>query len=196
MSQASPSAWARWWDSDIVHSFRHSPTAVLAALLALACVVAAVFAPWLAPHNPFDLATLELADSRLPPAWSAEGNPKYWLGTDDQGRDILSALMFGARISLLVGLSSVALSVLLGVSLGLCHLVPAHLGDFVATPVGLVLACQVKLDHLTGDKSQAGCSALPAFGAVVQQHLHAHTNPEKWLIGGGVQHRRQEAAVV
>jgi peptide/nickel transport system permease protein len=60
-----------------------------------------------------------LADSRLPPAWSAEGNPKYWLGTDDQGRDILSALMFGARISLLVGLSSVALSVLLGVSLGL-----------------------------------------------------------------------------
>ena len=119
MSQASPSAWARWWDSDLVHSFRHSPTAVVAALLALACVLAAVLAPWIAPHNPFDLATLELADSRLPPAWSAEGNPKYWLGTDDQGRDILSALMFGARISLLVGLSSVALSVLLGVSLGL-----------------------------------------------------------------------------
>jgi peptide/nickel transport system permease protein len=119
MSQANPSAWARWWDSDLVHSFRHSPTAVVAAVLALACVLAAVLAPWIAPHNPFDLATLELADSRLPPAWSAEGNPKYWLGTDDQGRDILSALMFGARISLLVGLSSVALSVLLGVSLGL-----------------------------------------------------------------------------
>ena len=113
MSQANPSAWARWWDSDIVHSFRHSPTAVVAALLALLCVLAAVLAPWIAPHNPFDLATLELADSRLPPAWSAEGNPKYWLGTDDQGRDILSALMYGARISLLVGLSSVALSVLL-----------------------------------------------------------------------------------
>ena len=68
--------------------------------------------------RPFDLAA-ELADSRLPPAWDAEGKPAYLLGTDDQGRDILSALMYGARISLLVGLASVLLSVLVGVSLGL-----------------------------------------------------------------------------
>ena len=92
---------------------------MVAAAIAVLFLFCAAFAGWVSPSNPFDLATLELADSRLPPAWSAEGNPKYWLGTDDQGRDILSALMFGARISLLVGLSSVALSVLLGVSLGL-----------------------------------------------------------------------------
>ena len=94
----------RWLDSDVGYSFRTSPVAMAAATVALICVFCSVFANWIAPHNPFDLATLELSDARLPPAWSAEGSSKYLLGTDDQGRDILSALMYGARISLVVGL--------------------------------------------------------------------------------------------
>ncbi len=108
-----------WLDSDVGHSFRTSPTAVTAAVIALICVICAAFAPWIAPHNPFDLATLELSNARLPPAWHPEGRADFLLGTDDQGRDILSALMYGARISLAVGLASVLLSVLAGVSLGL-----------------------------------------------------------------------------
>ena len=110
---------ARWLDSDVGYSFRTSPVAIVAALIALACVICAVFAGWVSPHNPFDLATLELGDARLPPAWSAEGSSKYLLGTDDQGRDILSAVIYGARISLIVGLVSVALSLAVGVVLGL-----------------------------------------------------------------------------
>ncbi|MGJ7538404.1 MULTISPECIES: ABC transporter permease [unclassified Variovorax] len=110
---------ARWLDSDVGYSFRTSPVAIGAALIALVCVVCAVFAGWVSPHNPFDLATLELSDARLPPAWSAEGSAKYLLGTDDQGRDILSAVIYGARISLIVGLVSVVLSVAVGVVLGL-----------------------------------------------------------------------------
>jgi peptide/nickel transport system permease protein len=78
-----------------------------------------MFAGWVAPHNPFDLATLELSDARLPPAWSPGHPPNILLGTDDQGRDILSALIYGARISLVVGLASVVLSVMVGVALGL-----------------------------------------------------------------------------
>ena len=109
----------RFFDSDVWHSFRSSPTAMVAAVIAFVCVFCALFAPLIAPHNPFDLATLELGDSRLPPAWSAGGNPRYLLGTDDQGRDILSALMYGTRISLFVGLASVLVSMLIGVSLGL-----------------------------------------------------------------------------
>lgn len=112
-------ALARFLDGDVWHSFRNSPVAMVAAAVALVCVFCAAFAPWVAPHNPFDLASLELADARLPPAWDAEGRAKYLLGTDDQGRDILSALMYGARISLLVGLASVLLSVVVGVGLGL-----------------------------------------------------------------------------
>ncbi|MCB4363972.1 ABC transporter permease [Hydrogenophaga taeniospiralis] len=109
----------RWLDSDVGHSFRTSPTAIVAAVIAFVCVFCAVFAPWVAPHNPFDLATLELSNARLPPAWSEGGSRDFLLGTDDQGRDILSALMYGARISLAVGLASVLLSVVIGVALGL-----------------------------------------------------------------------------
>jgi len=114
-----PGRWARWADSDLWYSFRHSPTAIVASLIALLCVVGAVFAHWIAPHDPFDLATLDLLDARLPPAWVEGGSAKYLFGTDDQGRDILSALMYGSRISLVVGLASVVLSVLIGVALGL-----------------------------------------------------------------------------
>ncbi len=110
---------SRWLDSDVGYSFRSSPTAMVAALIALVCLVSAVFANWVAPHNPFDLTTLELSDARLPPAWDPEGRLKYLLGTDDQGRDILSALMYGARISLVVGITSVLLSMAIGVALGL-----------------------------------------------------------------------------
>ncbi len=110
---------ARWLDSDVGYSFRTSPVAMVAAAIALVCIVGAAFANWIAPHNPFDLTTLELSDARLPPAWEAEGRLKYLLGTDDQGRDILSALMYGARISLVVGITSVLLSMVIGVALGL-----------------------------------------------------------------------------
>ena len=115
----APSAWARFLDGDVWHSFRSSPMAMLAAGVALLCVFCALFAPLIAPHNPFDLATLELSDSMLPPAWMEGGRAKYLLGTDEQGRDVLSALMFGARISILIGGASVVVSVLIGVGLGL-----------------------------------------------------------------------------
>ena len=110
---------ARWWDSDVGHSFRTSPTAIVAAAIAFVCVFCALFAHWVAPHNPLDLTTLELSDARLPPAWMENGSARYLLGTDDQGRDILSALMYGARISLVVGVVSVLISVVVGVVLGL-----------------------------------------------------------------------------
>jgi peptide/nickel transport system permease protein len=110
---------ARWFDGDVGYSFRTSPVAIAAALVAFLCVFGAVFADWVAPHNPFDLTTLVLGDARLPPAWQEGGTRQYLLGTDDQGRDILSALMYGARISLAVGVVSVVLSMVVGVALGL-----------------------------------------------------------------------------
>jgi len=113
------STLARWYASDVGYSFRTSPVAIVAASIAFICIVCAVFAGWVAPHNPFDLTTLVLDDARLPPAWAPEGSRKYLLGTDDQGRDILSALIYGARISLVVGVTSVILSMLIGVGLGL-----------------------------------------------------------------------------
>ncbi len=134
-------AWiTRWWVGDVGYSFRNSPLAIGAAVVALVCIFCSVFAGWVAPHNPFDLATLELGDSRLPPAWSANGSSKYLLGTDSQGRDILSALMYGARISLVVGFASVILSMLIGVGLGL---MAGFVGGWLDT--ALMRLCDVML---------------------------------------------------
>ena len=109
----------RFFDSDLWFSFTRSPVTVVSAIVAAICILGAVFAPWIAPHNPFDLASLNLIDAFKPPAWTEEGAREYLLGTDDQGRDVLSAIMYGARVSLLVGISATVFATLLGVSLGL-----------------------------------------------------------------------------
>jgi peptide/nickel transport system permease protein len=111
--------FARWWDSDLAWNYRHAPVAVVASIIAFLLVSMAVLAPLIAPHNPFDLATINLLDARLPPAWIKDGVAKFMLGTDDQGRDILSTIMYGARISLVVSVLAVLFSVIVGVSLGL-----------------------------------------------------------------------------
>lgn len=109
----------RFFDSDIWWSFTRNPVTVVSAIVAFICIAGAVLAPWIAPHNPFDLASLQLLDAFKPPAWSELGDRTYLLGTDDQGRDMLSAIMYGARVSLLVGFCAVVMSVVLGVSAGL-----------------------------------------------------------------------------
>lgn len=114
-----PGALRRFFASDLWYSFRTSPVAIGAAVVALVMIVGAVLAPWVAPHQPFDLATLSLNDSLLPPVWQDDGNWSFVFGTDDQGRDVLSTILYGSRISLLVGVASVLLAMLLGVGLGL-----------------------------------------------------------------------------
>ncbi|MEM8811597.1 MAG: ABC transporter permease [Pseudomonadota bacterium] len=112
-------AVARFLDSDLFYSFRQSKVTMVAAFVTALYFGGALFAPLIAPHNPFDLASLNILDSYLPPAWDAEGDSRYWLGTDDQGRDLLSAILYGSRISLAIGFASVAFAAVLGISLGL-----------------------------------------------------------------------------
>jgi peptide/nickel transport system permease protein len=110
---------ARALDSDIWHSFRGSPITMVSAVVALICIAGAMLAPWLAPSDPFDLASLSLGDAFKPPRWSDGGDPAFPLGSDGQGRDVLSAIMYGGRVSLLVGFAAVLLSTVLGLGLGL-----------------------------------------------------------------------------
>ena len=116
---ACPSAVSRFFDSDLWYSFSRSPVAVPSAIVALLCIGGALLAPWVAPQDPFDLATLNLSDAFKPPAWAEEGDVAFPLGSDDQGRDVFSAIMHGARVSLLVGVCAVLFSTLVGVSVGL-----------------------------------------------------------------------------
>jgi peptide/nickel transport system permease protein len=112
-------AIARAWDSDLAYSFRRSPVTIIAAVLVALCIGGALLAPWVAPHNPFDLASFDLLDAFTKPAWQTGGKATYLLGTDNQGRDVLSAILYGARISLAVGAAAVLFAMVLGVTLGL-----------------------------------------------------------------------------
>jgi len=106
-------------DGDIFYSFTHSPVTMAATAITVLIILSSVLAPWIAPQNPFDMASLDLMDAHTPPSWMADGNPKYLLGTDDQGRDILSTILYGSRISLEVGFLSVIFSMVIGVGLGI-----------------------------------------------------------------------------
>lgn len=110
---------ALWWNSDIMWSWRHSPVAVIASIMLIILLVASLGADWVAPHNPFDLASINLIDALAPPVWMQDGRWTYILGTDSQGRDLYSTLLYGARISLIIGLASVLLSMIIGIGLGL-----------------------------------------------------------------------------
>ena len=110
---------AAFLDSDLVHSFLRSKLVVVAAVLTALIFGAAFLAPLIAPHNPYDLKSLSLLDANTPPAWEKGGDARYLLGTDDQGRDILSTMLFGTRSSLQIGICSVLLALTLGLSLGL-----------------------------------------------------------------------------
>ena len=107
------------FDSDIWYSFTRSPLVVISAGITIIYLLATIFAPVISPHDPFDLAAIDLMDASLPPVWMVEGDTRFLLGTDDQGRDILSTIIFGSRISLFVGFASVIFSIVLGIALGL-----------------------------------------------------------------------------
>ena len=109
----------RFFDGDIWYSFKRSPVTMVAATVTFIFLAGALFAPWIAPHNPFDLASVDLLDGFIPPIWSADGDARFLLGTDDQGRDVLSTIMYGSRISLGVGFASVVFAMVVGIGLGL-----------------------------------------------------------------------------
>lgn len=122
------SAMRRFRNSDLLHSFLASPVTVLAAIITIIFIFVSIFAPFIVPFDTYDLSTISLLDSELPPIWTVEGDSRFILGTDNQGRDLLSAIIFGTRLSLFVGLASVLLAIIIGVSLGL---LAAYAGGWV-----------------------------------------------------------------
>ena len=117
---ALSSGWLRRAvDSDVFYSFRRSRLTMIAAAVTVLFFAVAIFAPLLAAQNPFDPAQLQLMNSRIPPLWVADGQSPFLLGTDEQGRDVFSAILYGLRISLTVGVLGVVFSGALGIVLGL-----------------------------------------------------------------------------
>ena len=130
---ASATGWfKRMVESDLFYSFRRSKLTMVAAAVTLLLFLVAIFAPLIAVQNPFDPAQLQLMNSRIAPLWTADGQSPFLLGTDEQGRDVLSAILYGLRISLVVGVLGVAFSGALGIMLGL---IAGYVGGAVDTVI-------------------------------------------------------------
>ncbi len=130
----------RFFDSDIWFSFKKSKVTVIAACITAAMMLSAIAAPLIAPHTPFDPATLDLMDAFTPPVWYEDGTTKYLLGTDDQGRDLLSTILYGSRISIFVGFASMLLAMIIGITLGL---ISGYIGGTVETFIMRIADVQI-----------------------------------------------------
>jgi len=113
------SSWKRFRESDFVYHFLRDPVAYISFSILFVLVVSAFMAPVIAPHNPYDPTTIDIMDSELPPAWSEEGSTKFLLGTDEMGRDLFSTMLYGMRISIIIGLGAVFLQAFIGIIIGL-----------------------------------------------------------------------------
>ena len=114
-----PGRWAHFRDSYLLYSFKRDLVAQVSLVLFAVLIFAAVFAPWLAPANPYDLAQIDILASELPPFWIDGTDPQYLMGTDAQGRDLLSTILYGLRVSLIIGFGAVLMQAAIGVSFGL-----------------------------------------------------------------------------
>lgn len=111
--------WAAFKSSNFAYSFKTNPVAIVSLVIFGIISLAAVFAPLIAPVDPYDLSLYDIMDSELPPIWSDYSDSRFLLGTDAQGRDLWSAILYGTRLSLLIGLCAVALQAFLGITIGL-----------------------------------------------------------------------------
>lgn len=136
---------ARFFDGDIWFSFKTSPVAVVATALAVVMILAAMIAPLITPQDPFDPASLDLLDAFTPPVWHPDGYMPFLLGADDQGRDMYSAILYGSRVSILVGFASVVLAIVIGVGLGL---VAGYLGGTTDTIIMRIADVQLSFPAL------------------------------------------------
>lgn len=161
-------------DSDIWWSFTRSKTAIVAALILAVLILTALFAPLIAVQNPYDAAQLDMWKAELPPIWQEGSEWPYLLGTDTQGRDMLSAILYGTRISIVIGVASVALSLVIGMSAGLVSGYFGGIVDNILMRVGditlsiptiliAILVSTVVRQMLPADLREVGASAVLVF---------------------------------
>ncbi len=105
--------------SEFIYNYKRNIPAIIGSIIIALALFVAIFGPLFAPQNPYDLTEIDLADAYKPPFWQEEGDSRFILGTDDQGRDILSGIIYGSRVSLFIGLTVMLMSCLIGTSLGL-----------------------------------------------------------------------------
>ena len=119
LTASTHSRWQLFRDSHFWHSFKKEKVAIVCFIIFISYVLVSLFAPLIAPTDPYDMTQFNLMDSELPPAWEEEGDERFLLGTDAQGRDMWSTILYGTRLSMIIGLCAVLLQAFLGIVVGL-----------------------------------------------------------------------------
>ena len=156
MDNKALTTWDKIKDSEIYFSFIKSPTAIVSSILLAIIFFCSFFVEFITPYNPFDPSSLSLMDAFTPPSWTSEGKVEFLLGTDGQGRDMLSTILYGSRISLIVGFSAILFSLILGVGLGLTagffggkyEMIVMRLTDVQLTVPSILMALLVNFENL------------------------------------------------
>lgn len=189
-NRPSSGVWAQLraaiYKNDLLYEFSRSPSAIVASLLMLLFALAAAFPDLVAPYPVFDLAALRLEDAFLPPAWLSGGDLRYPLGTDDQGRDMISAIIYGLRVSLFVGLGGVALAICIGVSVGL---IAGYVGGITDSILMRVADIQLTFPAILIAVMIDGISRA-AFGASAHEEIAAFVLIVAIGLSGWVQYAR------
>ncbi len=152
--------------STLLKRFLSDPVAIIAGLVLLFLILMAVFAPLIAPQNPYDLMQIDVMDSDMPPSWEPGGDPRFWLGTDSQGRGVLSTIMYGTGISLLIGIGAVIVQGVLGITLGL---IAGYKGGWVDSFLMRLADIQMSLSTL-----MIAIIVLALFQAAFDPSVYAH----------------------
>ena len=125
------SFWRRFRNSDFGHAFLSDPVAYVSFTVVVLLIIGAFGAPIIAPHDPYDVTTIDIMDSEMPPAWANDGTAKFILGTDEMGRDMLSTMLYGMRISIIIGIGAVFLQAFIGIVIGLVSGYVKRLDNFL-----------------------------------------------------------------
>jgi len=112
-------SWQQVLHSDLYYYYRRDKVAIVSSLIFFILALMALFSPWIAPFDPYDLTQIDLMDSEMPPVWLPGADERFLLGTDDQGRDLWSTILYGMRVSLLIGVFAVLLQSAIGIVIGL-----------------------------------------------------------------------------
>ncbi|MBW2544405.1 MAG: ABC transporter permease [Deltaproteobacteria bacterium] len=111
--------WKRFKNSYFLHSFKRDRVAIVSFVVLLTLILLSILAPVIAPHNPYDTTTIDIMNAEMPPSWMEDGNPDFVLGTDIQGRDLLSTMLYGLRLSVMIGCGAVFLQAIIGIFIGM-----------------------------------------------------------------------------
>ena len=167
--------WKRFKESYFLHSFKRDRVAIVSFVILLILILLSILAPVIAPYNTYDTSSIDIMDAEIPPSWMEEGNPDFILGTDIQGRDLLSTMLYGMRLSVIIGCGAVFLQAIIGIFIGLISgYVGGRVDSFLMRIADVQLSFSTLMVAIMISAIFQVAFGVGRYEAVSYTHLRAH----------------------